>query len=220
MADALDAFSRIDVLVNNAGIVHDFVVIDEEPDDAIDRQLAVHVRGSYLVTRAAWPHLAEVKGRVLFTSSTRLFGGADGASYSAAKGGALGLMRAMAVEGAPLGINANAVLPLAWTRQAARGAQTEIGQLMQRLSPDPSHISNVMAWLCHETCEVTGEAFTVGPGRVARVLLAVTEGIFDVDATPESLRDRWDEVCDDGALVVPRNNAEETAIFFRNWETA
>jgi NAD(P)-dependent dehydrogenase (short-subunit alcohol dehydrogenase family) len=221
VVETLEAFSQIDVVINNAGTVHDFVGLDEEPEGAIDRQLAVHVRSSYLVTRAAWPHLAQAEaGRVLCTSSTRIFGGKDGASYSAAKGGVFGLMRAVAVEGASVGINANAVLPLAWTRQAAHGAHTPIGALMQRRSPDPRHVANAVAWLCHESCDVTGETFTVGLGRVARVVLAVTEGIFEVDATPESLRDQWDAVCDERNMLVPSNNADETALFFRNWETA
>jgi hypothetical protein len=52
------------------------------------------------------------------------------------------------------------------------------------------------------------------------VILAVTEGIFDVDGTPESLRDQWEAVCDESNILVPRSNAEETALFFRNWEMA
>jgi len=216
VAAAVDCFGRLDVVVNNAGIPHNSTFFTEETEEQLELEVGVHVRGTYNVTRAAWPHLvASGAGRVVNVSSNRgLFGGAGGTSYSAAKGSVVGLTRAFASDGAPHGINANAIMPLAWTRMSEHGRHTPIGSLLERLPSGPENVSKLVLWLAHQDCGVTSEIFTVGVGRFARVFIGVTQGLFDPDVTPESLRDQFDRVTDEAGYVVPADNAEEAALFF------
>jgi len=205
--------------VNNAGLVHEFPHFTEEDPESYDRQLAIHARGTYLVTRAAWPHLAASRaGRIVSTSSTRgLFAGLDGTAYSAAKEAVVGLTRAYAADGAQHGIRANAILSFAWTRMAQRGEDTPLGARLKAMPSDPAQVAKLVVWLAHSSCELNGELFTVGVGRVAKVFIGVTEGIFDPDATPESLRDRYAEIAGESGYFVPRDNAEEIKPFFANF---
>jgi NAD(P)-dependent dehydrogenase (short-subunit alcohol dehydrogenase family) len=117
---AMDAFGRLDVVVNNAGVLRDKVF--EDLDEASwDGVLDVHLRGSYNVTRPAWRHMRERGGGsiVFTTSAAGLFGNPGHANYGAAKAGVFGLMRMLAVEGAAHGIRSNAIVPLALTRMSS-----------------------------------------------------------------------------------------------------
>ena len=118
---ALDAFGRIDVVVNNAGIVQ-FYKFDAYPDDEFDTMLAIHLRATWFLNQAAWPHLRDQGyGRVINTVSRgAFFGDPQGAAYASAKGATYGLTRALAVEGSALGIKVNAISPTAWTPLYAR----------------------------------------------------------------------------------------------------
>ena len=113
----VDAFGKIDIVVNNAGILRDksFGKMTVEDFDSV---LAVHVRGSYLVSRAAYPYMKEAGyGRIVNTSSPAgLFGNFGQANYSTAKMGLVGLTKTLGIEGARSGIKANAIAPIAWTR--------------------------------------------------------------------------------------------------------
>jgi NAD(P)-dependent dehydrogenase (short-subunit alcohol dehydrogenase family) len=220
VAAAVSAFGQLDVVVNNAGLPERFgMEWTDEPAQDLDRQLAVHVRGTYLVSQAAWPHLMSSQGRVVNIASNRgLFGGPTGQSYNAAKGGVVGLTRGLALAGIKAGIRVNAVLPLAMTRMVASGIATPLGQRMAAVNPTPEQVSQIVAYLAHESCALNGEIFTAGMGRYARVFIAVTEGIFDSEATPETIRDRIDEIREEEGYMVPRSGGEEMAIFFDRWE--
>jgi NAD(P)-dependent dehydrogenase (short-subunit alcohol dehydrogenase family) len=103
-----------------------------------------------------------------------------------AKAGVIGLTLAMAAEGTEVDIAANVVAPYAKTRQG-----TGFGPLpwSEDLASwlHPSKVAPVVAWLAHESCEVTGECFAVGAGHVARVAFAVNDGFTDHDLTPETV---------------------------------
>ena len=74
---------------------------------------------------------------------------------------------------------------------------------------DPGLVTPVVAWLCHEDCPVTGEVYSVGGGRVARVFIGVTPGITDSDLTAESVRDQFDQIRDEKDYEVPANLGDE-----------
>lgn len=215
---AVREFDRVDIVVNNAGILRDkfFEHLDPPTWDAV---MDVHLRGSYNVTRPAWRHLRDQGGgHILFTTSAAgLFGNPGHANYGAAKAGIFGLMRMLAVEGAPHGIRANAIAPLALTRMSSSKdgdrarASDLMGGLFQQLSPD--QVSPLVAWLCHDSCPATGEAFSVGGGRIARLFLAETVGWVGRDATWCDVRDHWDAICDPTGYSVPGSMKDEMALY-------
>jgi NAD(P)-dependent dehydrogenase (short-subunit alcohol dehydrogenase family) len=198
---ALKRFGRVDAVVNNAGMIV-WNAFPESDAPELDAHLAVHVRGSCNVTRAAWPHLAAQRyGRVLFTISSALYGAPTLLSYGTAKGGVLGLSRALATLGAEHGINVNVIAPLAWTRlMATAGVQAE--DEIARQSP-PEQVAEVAAFLLHESCTENGQVYAAGRGRVALMFLGETSGIADDSPTAEGVRDRWAEINDRSRYVVP-----------------
>ena len=226
VASAVEAFGGVDIVVNNAGILtsHRFPETDEED---FDRNLLVHLKGSYNVTRAAWPELVKSDaGRVVFTTSCALFGSPELVAYGAAKGGLVGLAKNLASVGHGDGIKVNMVAPYARTRMAdpdldvnadARSdvsdapAEAEEDDVFARLFPDM--VSPVVAFFAHESCPVTGEIYSAGGGRVARIYMAETEGISEAKLTPETLADRWEEIQDESDYYVPPDITEYTTHF-------
>ncbi|WP_433350398.1 SDR family oxidoreductase [Microtetraspora malaysiensis] len=196
---ARDAFGRIDAVVNNAGILRDksFGKMSVEDFDAV---IAVHVRGAFLVSRAAFPHMKEQEyGRIVNTSSPAgLFGNFGQANYSTAKMGLVGLTKTLGIEGARANIKANAIAPLAWTRMTETLLPAEFEAKFT-----PERISPLVAYLAHESCETSGEVFSVGGGRVARVFVAEGPGWRDDAITPESVRDNWEAVMAEQPYLQP-----------------
>ncbi|MEU4328258.1 SDR family oxidoreductase [Nonomuraea dietziae] len=195
---AVDAFGKVDIVVNNAGILRDksFGKMTVEEFDTV---LAVHVRGSYLVSQAAYPYLKEQGyGRIVNTSSPAgLFGNFGQANYSTAKMGLVGLTKTLAIEGARSGIKANAIAPIAWTRmtEALLPAEFEAKFTAER-------VSALVAFLTHESCEVTGEVFSVGGGKVARVFVAEGPGWKTDDLSPETIAANWGSIMAEQPYVL------------------
>ncbi|WP_113704771.1 SDR family oxidoreductase [Nonomuraea lactucae] len=195
---ALDAFGKVDIVVNNAGILRDRS-FGKMTVDEFDAVLAVHVRGSYLVSRAAYPYMkAAGYGRVVNTSSPAgLFGNFGQANYSTAKMGLVGLTKTLGIEGARNGIKANAIAPVAWTRMTDSLLP---GEFEAKFTPE--RVSPLVACLVHDSCEVSGEVFTVGGGRVARVFVAEGPGWSADDVTPEAIADNWAAVMAEQPYVL------------------
>ena len=172
---AVAAYGRLDVLVNNAGIIRDksFAKVTRE---MVDEVLAVHLHGPFHLSKAAWPHLLERGGAIVNTTSgSGLYGNFGQANYAAAKAGLVGLTRTLALEGARAGVRVNAIAPL------ARSAMTETmmgPEQLERL--DPAWVSPLVTWLASNECPVTGHVYSVGAGRYARVSLVEGVGVhFD-----------------------------------------
>ncbi|KAB1280869.1 Peroxisomal multifunctional enzyme type 2, partial [Camelus dromedarius] len=205
---ALDAFGRIDVVINNAGILRDrsFGRISDEDWDIIHR---VHLRGSFLVTRAAWDHMKKQNfGRIIMTSSTSgIFGNFGQANYSAAKLGLLGLSNTLALEGKKNNIHCNTIAPTA----ASRMTQTVFPQdLMDVLKPD--YVAPLVLWLCHENCEENGGLFEVGAGWIGKLRWERTLGAIvrqrNQPMTPESVKANWTKICDFDNAAKPQRIQE------------
>ena len=205
---ALDAFGRIDIVINNAGILRDKSFHNMTPD-LVGPVLDVHLRGAFNVTQPAWPHMREQGyGRVISTSSAAgVFGNFGQANYGAAKMGLVGFTNVLAVEGAKYGIKVNAIAPLALTRMT----EDIMGALGDKL--DPALVSPLVGYLAHESCEPSGRVFSVGGGRVAEVFIAETKGWASPALTPEDVHDNWSAITDREGYAVPANLGEETALF-------
>jgi NAD(P)-dependent dehydrogenase (short-subunit alcohol dehydrogenase family) len=188
---ALDAFGRVDVVVNNAGILRDtsFAKL-EEPQ--LDLVLKVHLYGGFHVARAAWGHLREQGyGRIVNTSSgSGLYGNFGQSNYSAAKLGLVGLTRTLAIEGAKYGITSHAIAPVAASRMTE---DVMPAALLDKL--EPSYVSPLVAYLASEACTDTGRVYSVGGGYMARVAILEGEGTtFEGVPTPEDVADQWEEL--------------------------
>ena len=205
---ALDAFGRVDVVINNAGILRDkaFHNLESAMTDAV---IDVHLRGAFNVTQPAWRVMREQGyGRIVSTSSAAgIFGNFGQANYGAAKMGLVGFTRVLAVEGAKYNIKANAIAPLALTRMT----EDLLGALGQKLQPEM--VSPLVAFLAHDDCPVSGQVFSVGGGRVAQVFIGEAQGYFNANLTMEDVRDNWGTITDREGYSVPGNLADETAMF-------
>jgi NAD(P)-dependent dehydrogenase (short-subunit alcohol dehydrogenase family) len=206
---AIDAFGRVDVLVNNAGILRDKAF--HKMDTAmIDSVIDVHLKGAFYVGQPAFRLMREQGyGRIVNTSSASgLFGNFGQANYGAAKAGLAGLTRVLALEGAGHGIKVNAIAPIASTRMT----QDILGELAVRVSPDS--VSPLVAYLAHEECSVNGHVYSVAGGRIARILVAETEGVVLAENTPEAIVAQLgviDELTADG-FHEPLSLDDETTI--------
>jgi NAD(P)-dependent dehydrogenase (short-subunit alcohol dehydrogenase family) len=211
---AVEAFGRVDVVVNNAGILRDRSFPKSTPDE-LDAVLGVHLVGAFNVTRPAWAHMREQgHGRVIVTSSSAgLWGNFGQSAYGAAKMGLVGLIKVLAVEGAKYDIKANAIAPVARTRMT----EGMNGDLDSRL--DPEKVSAAVAFLAHRSCELSGEIISVGAGRVARAFVGVTRGWLAPSPTAEDIAEHLDEVFDPTDFVVPGSSGEEVQLLASMLET-
>jgi len=186
---ALDAFGRVDVLVNNAGILRDkaFHHMDAAMIDAV---IDVHLKGALFVSQPAFRVMREQGyGRIVNTSSASgLFGNFGQANYGAAKAGLAGLTRILAIEGEGHGIKVNAIAPVASTRMT----QDLLGDLLSKVAPES--VSPLVAFLAHEHCPVSGHVYSVAGGRIARIVVVETHGVVLSENTPEAIRDHLSRI--------------------------
>jgi NAD(P)-dependent dehydrogenase (short-subunit alcohol dehydrogenase family) len=212
---AIDTFGRIDIVINNAGILRD-KTFHNMTSDLLNPVIDVHLKGAFNVTRPAWIHMREQGyGRIVSTSSAAgVFGNFGQTNYGAAKMGLVGFTRVLAVEGAKYNIKANAIAPLALTRMT----EDIMGPLGDKLAPEL--VSPIAAWLAHEDCDVSGEVYSVGGGRVARVFIAETQGYYKSDLSMEDIRDNWKKIRSEDGYFVPSNIGEETAYYMNVFKNA
>jgi NAD(P)-dependent dehydrogenase (short-subunit alcohol dehydrogenase family) len=207
---AVDTFGKVDIIINNAGILRDTSFKNMTPDQ-VNPVLDVHLRGAFYVTQPAWQLMRDQGyGRIINTASAAgIFGNFGQTNYGAAKMGLVGLTRVLAVEGAKNNIKCNAIAPVAKTRMT----EELFGAAMDKLTPEL--VTPIVTYLAHEDCPVTGEVYSVGGGRVARIFVGVTPGYFQADLTPEAVRDNFDTIRDEKDYEVPANLNEEMMLAFK-----
>jgi 3-hydroxyacyl-CoA dehydrogenase/3a,7a,12a-trihydroxy-5b-cholest-24-enoyl-CoA hydratase len=214
---AVDAFGRVDIVVNNAGILRD-VSLHRMADKDWDLIHAVHVKGAYAVTRAAFPLMREQGfGRIINTSSAAgLYGNFGQANYAAAKMALVGFTSAVAKEGAKRNVFCNAIAPVAGSRMTATVMPEE---LVNRLKPE--YVSPLVAYLCHDSCVENGSVFEVGAGWTAKVRLQRSAGLFLplTGVTAEAIGANWPQVCQfDANADYPTSTQTSMAPLMANLE--
>ena len=193
IAAAMDAFGSVDVLINNAGIIRDrsFGKMTEDDWRAVND---VHLTGAWRITRAAWPHMTGRQfGRILFIASAAgLYGNFGQANYSAAKLGLVGMMHALAREGAAKNVLSNAVAPLAATPFTSGVMPADIAAKLQ-----PAQVVPLIIALAHESSRENGSLFEAGGGWFARLRWQRSQGLRlggAQEATAEAILARWADV--------------------------
>lgn len=207
VSTALDAFGRLDVVVNNAGI-YDPGPFDALSVDQFRSMMDVHFFGSLFVTRAAWPHFVKAGyGRVVNTVSEAMLGGVpELTSYGAAKAAVFGLTRNLATEGEPLGIKVNAIAPRAYTRMTASlSASLSVPkEVMDEVnaSMPPEMCAPAAAFLAHKSCSLTGQVLHVGMGGVSSLAVVQTQGLWQEALAAEDIAQNLDVIMDTGGARV------------------
>ena len=207
---ALDEFGRIDVVVNNAGILRDKAFHNLEWPN-LHAVLDVHLKGAFYVTQPAFRIMREQNyGRILVTASNAgILGNFGQTNYGAAKMGLVGFMNVLRIEGAKYNIHANAMAPIARTRMT----EELLGPVAEKL--DPQYVSPVVAYLCSEASPFSGEIWSVAGGNVSRFFIGRTPGWFkhpdnEGTLTPEDIADHVDEIRDEEGYQLMGSVQEET----------
>jgi NAD(P)-dependent dehydrogenase (short-subunit alcohol dehydrogenase family) len=210
---AIDNYGRIDIVINNAGILRDKSFHNMTPD-LWQAVIDVHLTGAYNVTKAAWGHMREQKyGRIVNTASNSgILGNFGQANYGAAKMGLVGFTRVLCAEGAKNNIKANALAPVAKTRMT----EELLGGMADRL--DPKLVSPIVAWLVHEDCPVSGEIFSAAGGRIARMFIGLCEGYYNENLTLEDVRDNFTQIRSTEGYTIPNGPAEEFAALMKHFK--
>jgi len=212
---ALDSFGRVDVVVNNAGILRDksFHKMEDKDWDLI---YDVHLKGAYKVTHAAWPHMREQQyGRVVFTASAAgIYGNFGQANYSTVKLGQHGLAQTLALEGRARNIVVNTIAPIAGSRLTETVMPKE---LLDQLKPE--FVTPLVLKLCSEDHTDTSGLYEVGAGWIGKLRWERTRGYgFSVSAelTPELINEQWSRITDFADADHPASGREATAAIMSN----
>lgn len=209
VATAKDAFGKLDIVINNAGILRDvsFVKMTEEDWNKV---LHVHLFGTMNVSKAAWPLLRENNyGRVVNTTSVAgLYGNFGQVNYSAAKMGIVGLTKALAQEGGKYNIRCNCIAPIAKSRMTETMTPPDI---LKNLLPE--YVTPMVAYLASEKCEDTGQVYAAGAGYFSRIAVMEAKGIaLDVGKISiESIAEQWGAINDMAGASAYANAMEAAA---------
>ncbi|MFO0945736.1 MAG: SDR family oxidoreductase [Planctomycetota bacterium] len=203
---AVDAFGRIDIVINNAGILRDKSFAKMLPEE-LELVLDVHLKGAFFVSQPAFQVMKQNNyGRFVFTSSAAgLFGNFGQANYGAAKRGLVGLSNVIAIEGAKNNIHSNVIAPLAKTRLS----QDVLGPMADVL--DPKLVTPMVVYLVSEQCTLTHEIFSAGGGRFARAFVGLTPGWFagTTPPAPEAVAEHLNQIMDTQGFTIPTSAGEE-----------
>jgi NAD(P)-dependent dehydrogenase (short-subunit alcohol dehydrogenase family) len=207
VATAVDAFGKVDIVINNAGILRDKSFAKLTWDD-LDAVLDVHLKGAFYVSQPAFKIMKENGyGRFVFTSSNSgVFGNFGQTNYGAAKMGLVGLSNVIAIEGAKAGILSNVLMPVAATRMT----EELLGDFLQYVRPEL--VTPLVTFLASEACTFTHEMFSAAGGRYARVFIGLAPGWYggkDHVPTAEDVLDNLAQIENQDGYIVPTASSDE-----------
>jgi len=204
---AVDSFGKVDVVINNAGILRDksFAKLTWEDLDAV---LDVHLKGAFYVSQPAFKVMKENGyGRFVFTASNAgVFGNFGQTNYGAAKMGLVGLSNIIAIEGEKAGIKSNVICPVAATRMTME----LLGDFASQLEPEL--VTPLVTFLASEACEVTHEVFSAAGGRYARIFVGLAPGWYGGKGhvpTAEDVLDNLAQIEKQDGYIVPTSVGDE-----------
>jgi|TARA_B110000114_G_scaffold112793_1_gene118389 NAD(P)-dependent dehydrogenase (short-subunit alcohol dehydrogenase family) len=210
--DAMNAYGRIDVLVNNAGVLRDKSFAKVTLDD-FEFVVDVHLMGSVYCSKAVWPIMVEQQyGRIIMTSSSSgVFGNFGQANYGSAKLGVVGLMNTLRIEGQKNNIKVNSLIPVAATRMTENLGMPE--EVLKQLKPES--VSPAVLFMASEDAP-TGIMLSAGAGVFAKVEIAQAPGVGFAgdDINPDSIAEHWSEISDMASAKQLFNGGEHTAAMF------
>jgi NAD(P)-dependent dehydrogenase (short-subunit alcohol dehydrogenase family) len=226
---AVDSFGRIDIVVNNAGILRN-AVFESLNDDQIDAVIDTHLKGLFYVSQPAYRLMQQQRyGRFVFTSSgAGMFGNGWQSNYGAAKAATTGLMQVVAIEGAKYGIVANGIIPGAITRlnddvdpELIAAAGRIAAPLMDRMTP--AYVSPLVMYLASEQCTTSQTLYSAVGGRFALVFAGVTRGWMspiDRPATPEEVASRLHQIEDMSQFIRSRGTLDDLVEVRKSYDSA
>lgn len=190
---AIDNFGKVDILINNAGILRDKSLLKMQIADYL-KVIAVHLNGTFFCTKAAFAHMREQNyGRIVSTASAAgVYGNFGQTNYGAAKMGIVGLMNCVCQEGARYGILANTIVPTAGTRLTATVMPPEVVEKIK-----PEYVAPMVAYMCSEICQESGKIFTAGGGYFSRAAVVEGPGLFfdaGAEITPEMIAGKIEQI--------------------------
>lgn len=204
---AIDNFGRIDIVINNAGILRD-KSFSKMTDADWDLVYQVHVEGAYKVTHAAWPHMKENNyGRIIFTASAAgIYGNFGQANYSMAKLGLYSLGQTLSIEGKKSNIYVNSIAPIAGSRMTETILPPA---LIEQLKPE--YVTPLVIKLCDENSTDTGGLFEVGAGWIGKLRWERSKGHgFNITNrfSAEDVNEHWDTINNFSDADHPSNTQE------------
>ena len=210
VGEALEKWGRVDVLVNNAGILRDKTFAKMDLSD-FQLVLDVHLKGSVNCTKAVWPLMKEQQyGRIVMTSSSSgIYGNFGQTNYGAAKMALVGFMNSLAIEGQKYGIHVNALAPIAATRMTEDLMPDNVLALLR-----PESVTPAVVFMASKDAP-TRQIIAAGAGVFARVVIQETPGVF----LPPEQRDAdhvaaaWQEIASSDGQVELKAGGDQTMKF-------